>query len=168
MKINRITALALRIPVTLNITTPEKETSHAMCVVAVKTVNGIIRHGMTSIGPEQTIAHAVMTLAAPAIAGMNPLNNEAICDRLYWLLAPRGQTGIALHVIAAIDVALWDVRGKALGLPVWQLLGGARRRAPVYATFGFGFYDCDELADAAEKRVARGFDRSAGNAWPRI
>ena len=110
---------------------------------------------MTSIGPERTIAHAVETLAAPAIAGMNPLSNEAIWDKLYWLLAPRGQTGIALHVIAAIDVALWDIRGKALGLPVWQLLGGARSSAPVYATFGFGFYDRDELAEAAGNWAAR-------------
>ncbi len=159
MKIEKITAHALRIPVKLDITGSPKETGHSMCVVEVETDTGIIGHGMTSIGPERTIAHAVETLAAPAIAGMNPLNNEAVWDKLYWLLAPRGQTGIALHAIAAIDVALWDIRGKALGLPVWQLLGGARSSAPVYATFGFGFYDRDELAEAAGKWVARGFTR---------
>ncbi len=159
MKISRITAHALRIPVTLDITAPAKETSHSMCVVEVETEEGIIGHGMTSIGPERTIAHVIDTLAATAITGMNPLNHEAVWDKLYWLLAPRGQTGVALHAIAAIDVALWDIKGKALGLPVWQLLGGARSRAPVYATFGFGFYDREELADAAGKWAARGFKR---------
>lgn len=159
MKIANITAHALRIPVELGITRPAKQTSHSMCVVEVETDTGLIGHGMTSIGPEQTIAHMVETLAAPAIGGMNPLNHEAVWDRLYWLLAPRGQTGVALHAIAAIDVALWDIKGKALGLPVWQLLGGARDRAPVYATFGFGFYECDELAEAAALWVERGFSR---------
>ena len=159
MKIAKVTAHALRIPVTLDITSPAKETDHAMCVVEVETDTGIIGHGMTSIGPERTIANAVETLAAPAILGMNPLNHEEIWDRLYWLLAPRGQTGIALHAIAAIDVALWDIKGRAFGLPVWQLLGGARPKAPVYATFGFGFYERDELAEAAVKWVARGFRR---------
>ncbi len=159
MKIAKITAHALRIPVELDITSPAKQTSHSMCVVEVETDTGIVGHGMTSIGPERTIAHAVETIAAPAIAGMNPLNHERIWDKLYWLLAPRGQTGVALHAIAAIDVALWDIKGRALGLPVWQLLGGARSKAPVYATFGFGFYERDELAEAAEKWVARGFSR---------
>ena len=47
-------------------------------------------------------------------------------------------------------MALWDLKGKALGQPVWRLLGGARARVPVYATFGFAFFDRDELAAAAK------------------
>src|SRR5260221_5090998 len=75
---------------------------------------------------------------------------------LYWLLSPRGQTGYASHAIAAIDVALWDLKGKALGQPVWRLLGGARKKVPVYTTFGFGAYDRDELAAAARLLAGRG------------
>ena len=59
---------------------------------------------------------------------------------------PRGQTGYAAHALAAIDVALWDIKGKALNQPVWRLLGGAHARVPVYATFGFGFFDREQLA----------------------
>jgi L-alanine-DL-glutamate epimerase-like enolase superfamily enzyme len=75
---------------------------------------------------------------------------------MYWLLSPRGQTGYASHAIAAVDVALWDLKGKILGQPVWRLLGGARSRVPVYTTFGFGAYNRDELAAAAKWWTARG------------
>jgi L-rhamnonate dehydratase len=56
-------------------------------------------------------------------------------------------------------LALWDIKGKALGQPVWRLLGGARERVPVYATFGFGFFDREQLATAATLWVAQGFNR---------
>ena len=72
---------------------------------------------------------------------------------------PRGQTGYAAHALAAIDVALWDIKGKALNQPVWRLLGGAHPRVPVYATFGFGFFDREQLAAAAKLWVAQGFKR---------
>ena len=47
---------------------------------------------------------------------------------------PRGQTGYAGHALAAIDVALWDIKGKALGQPLWKLLGGHRAVVPTYAS----------------------------------
>jgi L-rhamnonate dehydratase len=61
--------------------------------------------------------------------------------------------------MAAIDLALWDLKGQALAQPCWRLLGGARERVPVYATFGFAFYERDELAAAALEWVSRGFSR---------
>ena len=85
--------------------------------------------------------------------------HEAIWEKLYWKTMPRGQTGYAAHALAAIDLALWDIKGKALGQPVWRLLGGARERVPVYATFGFGFFDREQLAAAAKHWVAQGFTR---------
>jgi L-alanine-DL-glutamate epimerase-like enolase superfamily enzyme len=90
---------------------------------------------------------------------MDPLRHEQIWDKLFWLLAPRGQSGYASHAMAAIDLALWDLKGRILGQPCWRLLGGARDRVPVYATFGFAFFDRDELAAAARGWVDRGFRR---------
>jgi len=72
---------------------------------------------------------------------------------------PRGQTGYAAHALAAIDVALWDIKGKAFGQPVWRLLGGAHPKVPVYATFGFGFFDREQLAAAAKLWVSQGFKK---------
>jgi L-alanine-DL-glutamate epimerase-like enolase superfamily enzyme len=98
-------------------------------------------------------------VAADSLVGEDPLAHERVWERLYWLLSPRGQTGYASHAIAAIDVALWDLKGKALGQPVWRLLGGARSRVPVYTTFGIGGYSRDELAAAAKWWTARGHKR---------
>ena len=105
------------------------------------------------------IAQIVNGVAGPAIIGDDPLAHERIWDKLYWTLMPRGQTGYAAHALAAIDVALWDIKGKALGQPVWRLLGGAHPRVPVYATFGFGFFDREQLAAAAKLWVSQGFKR---------
>jgi L-alanine-DL-glutamate epimerase-like enolase superfamily enzyme len=91
--------------------------------------------------------------------GDDPLAHERIWDKLYWTMLPRGQTGYGAHALAAIDVALWDLKGKAVGQPVWRLLGGARERVPVYVTFGFHFFDREELAEAAKFWVANGFTR---------
>ncbi|NBR41228.1 MAG: mandelate racemase/muconate lactonizing enzyme family protein, partial [Alphaproteobacteria bacterium] len=57
------------------------------------------------------------------------------------------------------DIALWDIKGKAFGQPIWRLLGGARNKCPVYATFGFGFYRAEELGEAATRWQAKGFDK---------
>jgi hypothetical protein len=65
----------------------------------------------------------------------------------------------------SLSVCLVDIEtdtgltGKALGQPCWRLLGGARSQVPVYATFGFAFFDREELAEAAKNWVARGFKR---------
>jgi len=159
VKIANISSHALDIPVSLDITREPVDTSHSVCIVEIETDNGLRGHGMSSIGPIRSIAHMVDTLAAPAIIGMNPLDNEAIWDKLYWQLAPRGQTGVALHAIAAIDIALWDIKGHAFGQPVWRLLGGARDTVPTYTTFGFGFYDLETLVEAAMAWTVSGVRR---------
>ena len=130
-----------------------------MCLVDVETDTGLVGTGMTAITEEEVIGSIVNDVASHALVGMDPLRHEQIWDRLYWLLTPRGQSGYASHAIAAIDIALWDIKGQAYGEPCWKLLGAAREQVPVYATFGFAFFDRDELAQAARDWVARGFTR---------
>jgi L-rhamnonate dehydratase len=146
VKITAVRATPLNIPVTVDALGAKKATSLSCCLVAIETDTGPIGCGFTAITEEEVIATIVNEIAAPALAGADPLRHEQLWDRLYWLLAPRGQTGYAAHAIAAIDIALWDLKGKHLGQPVWRLLGGARERVPLYATFGFGFYDREQLA----------------------
>ena len=79
-----------------------------------------------------------------------------VWNAMYRELAHRGQTGLAYHAISAIDIALWDIRGKALKEPVWRLLGGARDKVPCYVTMGLPSMDRDQLASVAKHWVAQG------------
>ena len=159
MKITRVQATPLNLPVSVTISGRTKATSLSLCLVDVETDTGLIGTGMTAITEEEVVGAIVNDIASPVLIGADPMRNEQVWDRLYWLLAPRGQSGYASHAMAAIDLALWDIKGKALGQPCWRLLGGARSEVPVYATFGFAFFERDELAAAARTWVERGFRR---------
>jgi L-rhamnonate dehydratase len=159
MKIVRVTATPLNVPLHIKLVGVERKSSLASCYVEVETDSGLIGHGLSGITEEDVIAQIVNGVAGPAIIGDDPLAHERVWDKLYWALMPRGQTGYAAHALAAIDVALWDIKGKALGQPIWRLLGGAHPRVPVYATFGFGFFDREQLAAAAKLWVSQGFKK---------
>ena len=159
MQIASVRATPLHLPVTVGSGARRKTTSLSLCLVDVELSDGRIGTGMTAITEEEVVASIVNEIAAPALVGLDPLRHEQVWDRLYWLLTPRGQSGYASHAIAAIDLALWDLKGQLLGQPCWALLGGAREQVPVYATFGFAFFDRDELAEAERGWVERGFTR---------
>ncbi len=159
MKIASVRATPLNLPVTMGSGVRAKSTSLSLCLVDVELDDGRVGTGMTAITEEEVVASIVNDIASHALAGLDPLRHEQIWDKLYWLLTPRGQSGYASHAIAAIDLALWDLKGQILGQPVWRLLGGARPQVPVYATFGFAFFDREELAAAAKSWVERGFKR---------
>jgi L-alanine-DL-glutamate epimerase-like enolase superfamily enzyme len=159
MKIASVRATPLHLPVTVGTGGKSKTTSLSLCLVDVETDDGRIGTGMTAITEEEVIGSIVNDIASHALVGMDPMRHEQVWDKLSWLLTPRGQSGYASHAIAAIDLALWDLKGQVLGQPCWKLLGGARNTVPVYATFGFAFFDRDELAAAARSWVERGFRR---------
>ena len=159
MKIARVHATPLNVPVVLDAAGMEKKISLSACIVRVETDDGLVGHGFTAITEEEIVAAAINDVAAHALVGEDPLAHERLWERLYWLLSPRGQTGYASHAIAALDIALWDLKGKFFKQPIHALLGGARRKVPVYTTFGFGAYDRDELAAAARWWVSRGHKR---------
>jgi L-rhamnonate dehydratase len=159
MKIVKVTAVPLNVPLHVTLAGADRHTTLSCVHVEVETDTGIIGHGFTAITEEDVVAQAINGVAGPSIIGDDPMAHERVWDKLYWKMMPRGQTGYAAHALAAIDLALWDIKGKALGQPVWRLLGGARNRVPVYATFGFGFFDREQLAAAAKIWVSRGFKR---------
>lgn len=159
MKITRVSATPLNLPVTVGASGKTRSTSLSVCIVDVETDTGLTGTGMTAITEEEVIGSIVNDIAAHTLVGMDPMRHEQVWEKLYWLLTPRGQSGYASHAMAAIDLALWDIKGKALGQPCWKLLGGARAQVPVYATFGFAFFERDELAQAAASWVGRGFRR---------
>ena len=107
MKITALRAYALEVPATLDITEPPRQLSHQICVVEIDTDAGITGHGLTTIGLARPIRTMVLSEAAPLLIDQNPLAHEKLFDLLYWGLAPKGQTGTAMHAISAIDIALW-------------------------------------------------------------
>ncbi|MCW5668797.1 MAG: mandelate racemase/muconate lactonizing enzyme family protein [Hydrogenophaga sp.] len=159
MKIIRITATALHIPFTLDV--PGGGTHQealGCCVVEVETDEGLIGHGLTAITQEKVAESIITHVLAPALIGTDPLAHEARWEQMYWLTASRGQTGYAQHAIAAIDVALWDLKGKALRQPIWRLLGAARKELDIYATFGFEFLDIEGLRGAVKSLATEGVE----------
>src|SRR5207248_49460 len=90
---------------------------------------------------------------AEIVHGMDALAHEAVWARLFALTSPRagviegkdglpppiprGERTVVMAAIAGIDIALWDLKGKAAGLPVWRLLGGDNRPLVTYATGGY-------------------------------
>ena len=63
----------------------------------------------------------------PLIVGMDPFDTSVIWDNLYNWTRDQGMKGVSISALSAIDIALWDIKGKALKLPVYKLLGGAYR-----------------------------------------
>jgi L-alanine-DL-glutamate epimerase-like enolase superfamily enzyme len=90
------------------------------------------------------------------IVGMDALDIEAVAAKL----VNRGGLlpWFDARAASAIDVALWDIKGKAAGQPVWRLMGGYRQRVPVYASWRIEpSADLDSVAKSAERHVAAGF-----------
>jgi L-alanine-DL-glutamate epimerase-like enolase superfamily enzyme len=94
---------------------------------------------------------------APVLLGEDPFAGERLWDLLY-RQDRHARTGNQMMAISAVDCALWDLRGKALGLPVHRLLGGpTRRRVPCYASMLGHSLDPGLVRERAQRAVADGF-----------
>jgi len=103
-------------------------------IVVISTDEGIDGVG-EAFGPARPIAAAVESCCAPVILGQDPFSSSAIWDNIYRPMRHNSQKGILIETMSAVDIALWDIKGKATGLPVYKLLGGAYRdKAHAYAT----------------------------------
>ena len=101
---------------------------------------------------------AVIDQLSPTIIGSNPLDNEVIFARLY-AITRQAPGGINAQAIAAIENALLDVKGKALGIPVYQLLGGAvRDRLRLYWSHCGTYRMAEEMASQVGKPVLKSLE----------
>src|SRR5687767_10009571 len=98
---------------------------------------------------------------APLLRGRDPRDVEALWELMYKVSRWYGRKGAAMSALGGIDTALWDLRGKAAGKPVYELLGGApaRRRVPAYGSALLWKSGVAELADEAVALIERGFRR---------
>ena len=94
----------------------------------------------------------------PLVIGEDPLDNERLGSKVYWKLQGIGRRGLVQQAYSAIDLALWDIKGKAADLPVNKLLGGARESAPMYGgNAGWTWMTPDEVIEASQSYLTQGF-----------
>src|SRR5262245_58632393 len=145
-----------------------------LTLVEVRTDAGIVGLGEISSGP-QSVVCTLVEAAAPLIKGMSALAIDAVWNKLFSVTVPRpgglgGWDGLPpplprqqrpqfLAAMAGIDIALWDIAGKAASKPVFRLLGGTRADVHTYAVGGFYEQGAPLLACAEELAsfVAKGF-----------
>lgn len=128
-------------------------------LLKVSTDDGII--GISQFGGFMHSATAAFIQhdLAPFLIGQDPLENERLMHQMLWKFNTRAHAGVWNFAVSAIDVALWDIKGKFYNAPVWRLLGGAQKSIPAYITFGLRAYSRDELAEAAKYWAAKGETR---------
>ena len=127
-------------------------------LVRVWTDEGL--YGLGEMGTGHYIpeaAKAVCEFLSKTLIGQDPFNINVLFDRMYKLGANWGRRGIAMGVISGIENALWDLKGKALGVPVYSLLGGKFRDSiRTYASGGME-QPIDSLIKEVEGYLERGF-----------
>ncbi len=135
--------------------------THGVCRVTVETADGLVGNGSIDFGrldaAPAVLAHLINDELAPEVVGQDPFMIRAVRDRLWQVTDYHGTAGLALLGIAGVDVALWDLVGKAVGQPVWRLLGARRDRVPTYAMVGWLNYGLDELKRICTRAMEQGF-----------
>jgi D-galactarolactone cycloisomerase len=133
-------------------------------LIEVMTDEGITGWGEAfaqGLEPPEIAATVIDKALRPLVVGANPLDIEVLWHRMYHMTRDYGRKGSVVAAISAIDIALWDIAGKARGAPVSALMGGAfRTRVQPYAT---GFYrikgqgEAARLAEEAIRHFEAGF-----------
>jgi L-alanine-DL-glutamate epimerase-like enolase superfamily enzyme len=129
-------------------------------ILQLKTADGLDGFGLahtSTIGKARALEVMVHELL-PLLMGQSVLDRERVYQRAYTFFTDLGHSGAALQALAAIDIALWDLKGKALNQSLHQLLGARRERVPCYASGGLRRHQSiDRLVADAADFVNRGF-----------
>lgn len=153
MKITEIKTHAVSVPLEHNLWTAHEALSTSNVVVTeVRTDEGLTGYGQIHAAPQKAVCDWVARLAE-VVRGMDAAANVAVWERMFSLTSPRpggvaardglppplprGARPQVMAAIAGIDIALWDLKGKAAGMPVYRLLGGENKPIFTYATGGY-------------------------------
>ncbi len=163
MKITAISAIPLsfRLPegktVTMGVGSTVKRDA---IIVRVETSEGLTGYGEAHPGRSPgAIVSLIRNTLAPMLVGMEATDVVGVAQRVHRMqLSSHGVGSGAALALSGIDLALWDIRGKAANMPLYQLLGGTRRRVPAYAGgIALGYQPKESLAEEAKEYVARGY-----------
>jgi L-alanine-DL-glutamate epimerase-like enolase superfamily enzyme len=170
MKITEVKTHPMKVPMGQpSWTAHEYGTNATLTLFEVRTDEGLVGYGEVQGGPQTTICDLAADFGE-VITGMDPLGHVDIWEKLFSVTNPRpgglggwdglppplarGKRPQAMAAIGGIDIALWDLKGKAAGMPVYSLLGGTRQSVFTYSTGGY-YVEGEPLEAVAEEM--RGF-----------
>ena len=163
MKIQKVIVEVLQTPVQFEYAAAGQTMNYNFHVlVRIRVEGGIEGIGFNVITRAtllKSLAHACAALGELLI-GMNALDIEACRSKMEKAGEWFGPGGMISMAISPLDIALWDIKGKVAGMPLYRLLGACRDRVPTYASDEMWYsVSTDELVQAARRHVAHGFDK---------
>ncbi len=123
-------------------------TTRSSCIVEIETDEGITGWG-ECYGPAAVNKTLIETQYAPRLIGRDPFDVEVIWEDLYNRIKDYGAQGFSITALSGVDIALWDIMGRATGKPIHKLIGGAYRKELVAYATGLYFIDMDRLVEEA-------------------
>jgi len=129
-------------------------------VVRVKTEDGIVGYGESHHGRcPGAVAHLVNTTLSDLVLGMDAADVVGVWSKIYKMqLGSHGMGAGCCLAMSGIDMALWDIRGKAVDWPLYRLLGGSRKPIPAYAGgVSLGYQKPASLVDEVRANLDTGF-----------
>ncbi|HEV7619030.1 MAG TPA: mandelate racemase/muconate lactonizing enzyme family protein [Burkholderiaceae bacterium] len=161
LKIVQVEAFPTSFPVRQGVTLGIGRAVKRDCVIVkVTTENGLVGWGEAHHGRcPGAIGQLINTTLRQLVTGMNAYDVVGVWARIYSRqLASHGMGTAAALAMSGLDLALWDIRGKAVGWPLYKLLGGASKAIPAYAGgISLGFQSPKELVDEARLLVEQGY-----------
>jgi len=125
-------------------------------IVEIFTDSGHVGIGNAALSPRVT-KQLIDLYLKPLLIGRDPFDSEFLWQHMYRQTLAFGRKGVAMVAISAVDIAIWDILGKATGQPVFKLLGGrTKRRIPIYASKLYS-QPLDQLAKEAQSYKAAGY-----------
>jgi D-arabinonate dehydratase len=139
MKITGVEAMSVHIPLFRPVWVGRRELTYRdHTVVKVHTDEGIVGWGDTyGYGAAKVCSMLIRENLTPFLLGQDPLDNERLWEAMYYGTQQYGRKGLVVRAISAVDIALWDIKGKKAGMPIYKLLGAFRDRVPVYISGGY-------------------------------
>ncbi|MBM3517349.1 MAG: mandelate racemase/muconate lactonizing enzyme family protein [Alphaproteobacteria bacterium] len=127
--------------------------------VRVITDDGRVGYGEAHHGQNPTAMAEIVRGIGSLLIGADPLDSEGIWDRVnHQQIVTHGLGAGSIMALSGIDIALWDLKGKILGQPVYRLMGGAQRKVRAYAGgLSLGFQPLDSLAKEVAALLAQGY-----------